>query len=254
MITLLQCEYKKTRKCYIFLMALAITAAQLFWVLQGNYTDTFLLENGFLMFLYQLPLANAIFLPLLTIVVSSRLCDIEHKGNMFKQLSVITEKGTLYDSKFIYGLVIVLFCVLINWGTTILFGYINGFSGNVPMRLYLLYLMFTITPTISIYIFEHTLSILFKNQAVPFFAGIIGTFIGLFSMFLPQYPILRKLFLWGYYGALQFVGLYGWTKETRYENAYFSVLEIDWIAFFVLIAASILMYVTGRYLFCKKEI
>ncbi len=253
MIKLLKCEYRKTKGRYIFLTALLVTAVQIVWALYGKYTDTVLM-NGWMTFLYQLPLVNAIFLPLLSIIVSSRLCDIEHKGVIFKQLSVISEKGKIFDAKFIYGVSIVIFCNIISWASTIIFGYIIGFSSDVPINLYLLYLLFTIAPTVAVYIFQHTLSMLFKNQAVTFFAGIIGTFCGLFSMFLPNIPLLRKLFIWGYYGVLQFVGMFGWTKETRMADVYFAVMDIDWLFFAILIAASVVMYIIGRILFCRKEV
>lgn len=253
MIRLLQCEYKKTRGRYLILTALAITAVQLVWALYGKYND-FMLENGWMAFLFQLPLLNAIFMPLLSIIVSSRLWDIEHKGVMLKALCVIADRGRLYDAKCIYGLSIVLVCNAINWIGTILFGYIKGFGGELPIRLYLFYLLFTITPTIVIYIFQHTLAMLFKNQAITFFAGIIGTFGGLFSMYLPQLPWMRKSLLWGYYGVLQFVGLFGWTKETKYANAYFEIMELDWTFFCVLIAAGIVIYGIGRTLFTRKEL
>lgn len=253
MIQLLKCEFMKTRGRYIFLTAIAVTAISIVWGLYGNYND-FSLTNGWMMFLYQMPLVNSIFMPLLSIVVSSRLSDIEHKGLMLKQLSAIAPKGKIYDAKMIYGLFMVLLCNLISWLVTIAFGYIIGFHSNVPIKLYLLYLLFTLTPTAVIYIFQHTLALLFKNQAVTFFAGIIGMFCGLFSMFLPQIPILRKLILWGYYGVLQFVGMFGWEKETRYANAYFEVMKIDWTFFIILIIAGIIIYAIGRNLFCRKEV
>lgn len=253
MIKLLQCEFTKTRGRYIFITALIITAAELVWVLHGNYND-FLIENGWMAFLYQLPLANAIFMPILSIIISSRMCDIEHKGGMLKLLAAITEKGGIYDAKLFYGLSIVLFCNIISWSAEIIFGCIKGFGGSVPIRLYLLQLLFTLTPTAAIYVFQHTLSLLFKNQAISFFTGIIGTFCGLFSMFLPQQPWLRKIFIWGYYGVLHFVGLFGWEKETRYANAYYAVMDIDWLFFGILIAACIAMYIIGRILFCRKEV
>lgn len=253
MIKLLQCEFRKTRGRYIFITAIVITVIQLCWALYGKYGD-FMLENGWMAFLYQLPLVNAIFMPILSVIVSSRLCDIEHKGAMLKSLAVITEKGKIYDAKFIYGLSITLFCNIVSWAVTIIGGYVIGFHGGVPIKLYLLYLLFTVTPTIAIYIFQHTLSLLFKNQAVTFFAGIIGTFGGLFSMFLPQLPWMRKSLIWGYYGVLQFVGLFGWTSETRYTNARFEVMGFDWNWFCVLIVVSIVMYIIGRKLFCGKEV
>ena len=253
MIILLQCEYKKTRRKYLFLTALGITAIQLCWALYGTHPED-TLKWGWMMFLYQFPLINAIFLPLLSIIVSSRLADLEHKGVMLKCLAVITDKKRIYDAKLIYGLSIVLLCNLISWCVTILSGYIIGFSGAVPLRLYALYLLFTLTPTIVIYMLLHALALLFRNQAVTFFTGIIGTFIGLFSMFLPSFPLLRKLLPWGYYGALQFVGMFGWTKETRMKNVYFATMDIDWMAYGILIVMGIAFYLIGEKLFERKEV
>lgn len=159
-----------------------------------------------------------------------------------------------FNAKLLYGLGIVLSCILINWIITILFGYYKGFGGVFPLKLYLLFLLFTIVPTVAIYIFQHTASLLFANQAIAFSLGIIGTFIGLFAMFLPQMPIIRRLFIWGYYGVLQFVGLFGWTSETRYDYAYFELIPIDWTYFGVLILFCIGLYVIGLLLFKRKEV
>lgn len=185
MIRLLKCEFMKTRRRYVFLTALAVTAALLVWIYPRNYSED-LLRLGWMANLYELPLVNAIFMPLLSIIVSSRLCDIEHKGAMLKQLATAAERSKIYDAKLIYGLSIVIFCAVLSWGMTIAFGYYRGFGGNVPIKLYLLYLLFTIVPTLAVYIFQHTVSLCVKNQAVAFFTGIIGTFFGVFSMFLPQ--------------------------------------------------------------------
>lgn len=243
----------KIRRCHIFLTALILTALAVAWSLYGNYgADQ--IRLGWRMFLYQLPLVNSIFLPFMATVIASRLCGIEHKGVMLKQLCAIEKRGRLYNAKLILGLAIMVVCVLIMWCITIIFGMYKGFEGDCPFDLYLLYLLFTIAPTISIYIFQHTLSMVFKNQAVPFFAGIIGEFAGLFSMFLPQLPWLRRSLLWGHYGALQFMGMFDWTKETRYANVHFDVMPIDWTFFATLIAVIFVMYFIGRQWFIKKEV
>lgn len=252
MIRLIKCEFMKARRCYVFLTALVITAICIAAGLKGDYSKV--LHLGWRMWLYQLPLMNAIFLPLTATVIASRICGIEHKGVMLKQLCCTVKRGKLYDAKLLFGLGIMVICVALSWTATVLYGNYIGFDGSCPMDLYLLYLLFTIVPTIAIYIFQHTLSIIFKNQAIPLLAGITGEFIGLFSMFLPMLPWLRRITLWGYYGTLQFVGLFDWTKETRYENAHFDVLPIDWTFFAVLIAATIIMYLIGRYWFSKKEV
>ena len=253
MIKLLKCEYMKTRRRYVFLTALVITAAMLLWI-YPRHQGADLLRLGWLANLYELPLINSIFMPLLSIIVSSRLCDIEHKGSMLKQLAVTKRRGQIYDAKFLYGLAIMLFCVVLSWGTTIAFGYIAGFDGDVPINLYLLYLLLTAVPTVAVYIFQHALSLCFKNQAVTFFSGAIGTFFGTFSMFLPQLPWLRRALIWGGYGALSFVGLFDWTKEDRYKFAHFDVMGVDWKYFIALIFACVAMYVIGRKIFKRKEL
>lgn len=253
MIRLLQCEWRKTRRCYIFLTALGISTVGLIWALAGNYNED-VLRHGWRMFLYQLPLVNAMFLPMLAMVVSARLCGIEHKNGMQKQLCCMTERGKLYDVKLISGLGIMIICMVFMWCVTVAFGMYKGFAGEFPLKLWLLHLLFTLVPTIVIYIFQHTLSMLFQNQAIAFFAGIFGEFVGIFSMFLASVPFLRKLFLWGYYGELQFVFMFGWTRETRYANAHFDVMPIAWDSFAVLLAEGAVLYALGRYLFRRKEL
>ncbi len=73
-----------------------------------------MLRLGWMANLYELPLINSIFMPLLSIIVSSRLCDIEHKGSMLKQLAVTKKRGQIYDAKLLYGLAIMLFCVALS--------------------------------------------------------------------------------------------------------------------------------------------
>ena len=253
MIKLLLCEYKKTRRLYILLTAFAITAIQIVWSAYGNYNND-VLKNGYMMFLYELPLVNAIFLPIMTIVISSRLCDTEHKGLMLKHLCAIAPKGKIYDAKLIFGLSIMIVCIIISWVSIIIFGKYIGFMDKFPLKLYLLYLLFTTVPTIALYIFQHILSLCFKNQAIGLFTGVLGEFIGIFSMFLPQFPMLRRLTPWGYYGVLQFVGMFGWSKETRMKNIYFQTMDIDWTFFIVIVLISFVTYLIGKRIFIKKEV
>lgn len=250
---LLKCEYLKTRKRYMWITAFVITAFGLIWTLHGVYND-FILDNGWMMFLYQLPVINALFLPLLAMVIASRLADVEHKGLMLKQLCPITKKGKLFDAKLVYGLLITAVSLIIMYGGIIIFGHYIGFRAEFPAKLYTIFFLFTVTTTFIIYTLQHTLSLLIKNQIVPFCIGIIGEFIGIISLFLPSVPILRKSILWGYYGVLGFVGMFGWDKNSRYANVSFEVMNIDWTAFIILIAAGILIYVIGRKIFCEKEI
>ena len=57
MMSLLKCEYKKTRGRYILITAIVITVLELCWVLYGDY-DADSIEKGWMAFLYQLPLSG----------------------------------------------------------------------------------------------------------------------------------------------------------------------------------------------------
>ena len=89
---------------------------------------------------------------------------------------------------------------------------------------------------------------------MSFFTGAIGTFVGVFSMFLPQIPLLRQLIPWGFYGALQFMGLFGWTSKERYANAYLEVMPVDSTVYVIIAIYMILFYAVGKFMFCRKEI
>ena len=253
MKTLIACELKKLKGRYFYIMLLACAVIQLFWSFYGHSTpDT--LKHGWMLNLYQLPLVNAIFLPFVCTIAASRLCDTEHKGVMLKQLCTIAPKGKIYDAKLFFGTAVISFFVLFDWIATIAVGKCKGFAGSVPMGLYLRYLLFTLIPAIEIYIVQHTLALCFKNQAVGFFVGIIGEFIGVFALFLPSVPLLRQLLPWGHFAALDFVGMYGWTQETRMKNIWFEIIEIEPAFIAALTAAIIILYFIGRNLFVRKEL
>lgn len=247
---LLTCEYLKTRRKYVFLTMLAVMAVLLTFSFYGKHTDDSI-SKGWMMLLYQLPMVNTIFIPVLSIVTASQLCDVEHKGMMLKQLFPIIPKKKIYDAKLIYGLLILTGAILIEFAAALAMGQVQGYGGSPPIKLYCIFFLFTLCPTITIYILQHTLSLLFKNQAVPFFIGILGEFCGLLSMFLPQVPWLNKMILWGHYGALQFVGN-DWNAETRISNFY--LVDFNWQAFALTIAAALILYLTGYKLFCEREV
>lgn len=116
MTALLKAEYLKNRRRYIFLTELALTAAAGAWAFYGSYTGesgSFALENGYMLYLYQLPLINTIFFPLMCTLIASRLAETEHSGGGFRRLCVIAERGRVYDAKLIYGIIPVLLCAVL---------------------------------------------------------------------------------------------------------------------------------------------
>ncbi len=253
MIKLLKCEYLKTRRRYIFLTLLAVTAMALVWTLNGRVTED-TRRLGWMIYLYQLPVLDSVIMPLMAMLAASRLWDIEHRGGMLRRLVPVSGRNELYDAKVIYGLSMLIPCLVIDWAGVIVFGFVNGFQGDFPLRLYLTRLLCALLPTVTIFLLQNALSMAFRNQAVPFAVGITGTFVGMFSMFLPRLPWLRRLTVWGGYGALSFVGMYGYTAETRWRDVFFTVDEPDPFAAIFLTLAALAAYSMGKRLFKLKEV
>ena len=83
----LSVEWKKARRRRLWLPVAALVAMQglwLAWAVRGM--DMQEAAQGYLGCLYQLPMMNAIVMPVAAAVLVSRLCDMEHRGDTFKQL------------------------------------------------------------------------------------------------------------------------------------------------------------------------
>lgn len=256
MMRYLKAEFLKCRRRHLALTVGAMLLLVCAWAFYGEYrgsANDFLMKNGYMLFLYQLSLIHMIFFPLLSSIVAVRLWDVEYKGSCLKQLCAVGDRRRLYDAKLICGLSFVLGGVVLFWLALLIFFQWVGFGGGFPLLLYLRHLLCMLLATAAIYLLQHTLSMVFQNQAVPFFIGLIGEFAGLFLMYFPQ-GIAQRFLVWSYYGVLQFVGLYGWTKEAHYAHAYFEVSPVSWPDLFLLVGIMSLIYFVGKVIFQKKEV
>ena len=114
MIALWKAEYQKTKRRYLLTFVLGMSAVALLWALSGKLSED-ALAKGWYMQLYQMPLTNALMLPIMAMLLTSRLGDLEHKNGMLKQLCCMVERGKLYDAKLLYGLFLMLVGILIQW-------------------------------------------------------------------------------------------------------------------------------------------
>lgn len=206
------------------------------------------LSQGWMHFLFQFPLLNTIMMPVIAAVLASRLCDIEHKGDTLKLLNTVMSAGRLFDAKFLCGALYMLAVVILQLVVIVVVGYVTGFYGNPPADKLLYYLLFTTAVNLTILLLQQVLSLLFKNQMIPLTVGVIGSFGGLFILYLPQ--SLERFLLWGYYGVLMLVGM-DWDRTTRITNFYYTPL--DWAGFITLAVMFCAIYIIGRALFIRKE-
>lgn len=232
------------------LFVFAMSAVALCWALSGKLSED-AIAKGWYMLLYQMPLINAMVLPIMAMLLSSRLGDLEHKNGMLKHLCCMTEKGKLFDAKLLYGFGLMLTGILLQWCGVIADGlFRHHFGGSFLLKEYLLLLLFTVVPSAAIYVLQHTIAMCSTKPAVPYAVGIVGTFVGMLSLLLP-WEWFAEMTPWGYYGALLMI-LSDYDRETRISTYYYR--EINWSGFVNIVAITIVIYIIGRSVFCKKEL
>lgn len=231
------------------LFVLAMSVVGLACTLGGNLSED-AVAKGWHMMLYQMPVLNVLMLPATAMLLSARLGDLEHKNGMLKQLCCITEKGKLFDAKLLYGFGIMAAGVVLQWCLVIVDGlFRHHFGGSFLGKEYLLLLLFTIAPTAAVYVLQHTVAMCCAKPAVPYAVGIIGEFLGVLSLFLP-YPWFSEIMPWGYYGALMLIRA-DYDKATRISTYYYR--EVNWGGFAAVLIMTVVIYLIGRTVFCKKD-
>lgn len=250
MIALWKAEYQKTRRRYLLLFVLGMTAVALAWALHGKLSED-AIAKGWYMLLYQMPVIHVLVMPVMAMMISARLGDLEHKNNMLKSLCCMTKRGRLYNAKLLYGLGLMLIGILLEWLGIIADGlFRHHFGGSFLLKEYLLLLLFTIAPSLAVYTLQYAVALCCVKPAVPYIVGIIGEFVGILSMFLP-YPVLYYGTPWGYYGALMLMGA-DYDRATRISTYFYR--EINWGGFAAVMAMAAVFYIVGKTVFCRKEI
>lgn len=243
-------ELFKNRRKWIWLVVGAMVGLQLIWgVWNLSRMDETDLAQGWMYCLYQNPLLNSIIMPVLTAVIASRLCDMEHKGQTFRLIRTLQPAGKLFDMKFLSSTVYIFSAILLQLIGILLLGYIGRFTDSFPVSRFLDYFLSCTFVSLTILLLQQVLSLLWSNQLVSLTVGLLGSFAGLFSLFLPRE--FQYLLLWSYYGVLMPVGM-DWDKTTNMATLYWQ--PVNWFGYGLLILLFFMIYFLGRYLFIRKEV
>lgn len=190
--------------------------------------------QGWIMLLYDLPVLNAIVLPLTMAVLASQIMDVEHKGNTWKLLESLQSKSSLLWCKIVYGLCAITLFTLFQTVIALSLGYLCHYEGSPDWLSYGLYFRNTLAVTFVLYLLQLLLSLIFANQAVAISTGICGSMAGLFILYLPI-SVLYEVIPWGLYGATSFVRM-DWDPATRIISySYERVLDdaFVWVMFWM---------------------
>lgn len=246
----LYAERQKGRRKHLALLPLCFLLFQVLWAFwQLTHAAAEELETGYLLLFHHLPMMNTILLPMLAAVIASRLCDMEIKGDTLKLLYTMQKPAHLFHCKFLMGLKY-LFYFTIGQGLLVL-GAGKVFHFTEPLKWTMLTEHMAVTFAVSAVLLaiQQTLSLLSASQILPLAAGLVGCFLGLFSLFFPT-PIAR-LFIWGYYAAFPVASM-DWERDSRIVR--YHEVPFPAAGFLLFLGAVFVIYLLCKTLTVRKEV
>lgn len=249
-MNMLRLEFYKARRKHYWLIVAAMSGMQALWLIWAfRRIDARDLVQGYLESLYQFTMLNSIVLPVMTAVLVSRLCDIEHKGSALKVLFTMQPSGTLFDAKFLCAGIHLAAAVGFQIAVILLMGHVKGFGSPTPTEDFVLYFGSQLLCSLFLALFLQILALRHVNQFIPLAAGLITGFLGLMAMFFPAW--VMRLVPSAYYGLLSTVHM-DWDRAAgivTYYRAPFPVADCA-----LLTTALVILYWFGRKSFVKREV
>lgn len=235
-------EFFKLRRKRVVLLALLILAIEIGWALTSVSISMARAPEraGWEGVLLTVISMNGLFLPILCALVVSRICDMEHKGNMWRFLfSAALRPQQIYRAKYVCTNSIIFIVLLLQISVMVLFGLIRGFDEPIPVHLLLYYLFFNLLVTLVVIALQQWISLVFPNQAYALILGLIGGFFGLAADLLPN--TISRVLIWSYYTGLSPI-TYRYTNETLE----FVSRSAELHQFLLLALFAVVIYVSGR--------
>lgn len=174
-------EIKKIKRKWIWGAPAGIFLVDLAWMCwMLSELESGELKDGCYRILMSLPMINTITLPVLAAVLASRLCDMENKGNTYKLLCTLQEKGAIFRNKFILGGLHILVFALLQLSMIVFLVWYYRIPQELEAEQMVYFFLSTCATTIVLLLLQEVLSLMMDNQLYPLFIGLIGTFVGLF--------------------------------------------------------------------------
>ncbi|MEK4371129.1 ABC transporter permease [Paenibacillus amylolyticus] len=196
----LSLEYFKIRRKKIWVMLSLFLAAEMLWAsMSMSISISRSAANAsWEALIFSIASMNGLFLPIISAIVVSRICDMEHKGNTWKMLMTTnTGRNHVYTAKYICANSLILYGILAQAVFIVGFGLSKNISGPLPLSLLVQFAIGTMLTTLAITALQQWLSLTVRNQAFALCLGMLGGFIGTTSGLFPAG--VRHLFIWSYY-------------------------------------------------------
>lgn len=246
----LRYEFQKWKRLHLWLIPLAFLTVLVLWMIANNSnSDAEALAQGYAYLLYQLPLINSLLFPVMTATVASRLCDIETKGGKLKELFTCQSKAAFYDCKFLAEMACLLLFIAGETVMVPILGNLYGFTDQLKLSDLARSCLIMVMVTAVVLSIQHFLSLMFANQIIPLFVGLCGSFLGLFSLYLPS-SVSDKI-LWSYYAGF-LTSRINWDKGSR--RVWFTPVDFPVEKCLLFLLCGIAIYFLLRRIFLKKEL
>ena len=213
-----QVELKKARHRHDLLLCLLVPVLMIIWVGGLSPSSPEELANGYSALFYSVPVINTIILPVMMSLLSSRLWDMEVKGNTTKLLYTLQSRRNLFMGKALFGILEILLITTLEMGSVVFLGKIHGYT-------------------------EFLLILISGNPVLALCVGIVGALVGLFSAFMPQ--IVSYFVPWGYFVPLGAYEVANWDKITHMVT--YGTRPFNWgLLIFTVVLGAVLFYVAWR--------
>jgi hypothetical protein len=249
-IKILGLEYFKIRHKKIWIMIILFLVVEMLWAFMSvsrsiaRNPDHAIWES----IVFSISSMNGLFMPIISAVVVSRICDMEHKGATWKMLvATNVNRGYLYAAKYICANSLLLFGIIVQTVLMIVFGLMKDFPGAPPTELLIRFIGGAMLTTLAVTALQQWISLAIKNQAFALCLGMLGGFIGMTAGLFPA--AVRQIFIWSYYTDLSPV-TYLYTEPI-------GTYMIQPVGAGIVVAAlimTVLFYIAGRTHVTRQEI
>ncbi|MHA7244533.1 ABC transporter permease [Paeniglutamicibacter antarcticus] len=199
-------EYAKLRRRRLPLIGFVVIGAGLLFssaslftaTAQASFTDPE--AAPWLQLMLNLALTTALTSPLLVAILGSRVVEIEHQGNGWVLARMAgRRRGELCRIKFLALTPLLVGLVGLQFILQIFIARAAGLTQPLDVGLWAGYAGCVLLVGLALLGLHICLSAWLENQLISLGLGVIGSFIGLFSLFMP--PSLAHLLPWGYYAV-----------------------------------------------------
>ena len=193
-------EFAKLRRKRVALVVFALVAAVLAWLYADAHGEGMASPRGWHSLFFAAPIMNSVFLSLLASVVASRVADVDHEANAWKQLLCLQRTEGLLAAKLVCAMLVMTFAVALELAGIAAIGRMWQFSDLPAQGSWVSLALSQLVSSFCMVSIVGAIAITWENQFVAIACGLTLSLAGLFSSFLPT--ALQRLIPSGYFTLL----------------------------------------------------